>query len=56
VKAINHNIQQGLLDAVDKAKRKRLERVILSGAGSCVVAGAMCIGVGQGMALIIEAC
>jgi len=33
VKAINHNIQQGLLDAVDRAKRKRLERVILSGAG-----------------------
>jgi hypothetical protein len=56
VKAINHNIQQGLLDVVDMAKRKRLERVILSGAGSCVVAGAMCIGVGQGMALIIEAC
>jgi len=55
VKAINHNIQQGLLDAVDRAKRKRLERVILSDAGSCVVAGAMCSGVGQGMALIIEA-
>ena len=56
MKAITQEIRQGLLDAVDMAKRKRLERVILSGAGSCVVAGAMCIGVGQGMALIIEAC
>jgi len=46
VKAITQEIWQGLLDAVDGAKRKRLERVILSDAGSCVVAGAMCSGVG----------
>ena len=55
MKAITQEIRQGLLDAVDRAKRKRLERVILSSAGSCVVAGVMCIGVGYGMALIIEA-
>jgi hypothetical protein len=33
VKAFTQEIRQGLLDAVDMAKRKRLERVILSGAG-----------------------
>ena len=40
VNAINREIRQGLLDAVDWAERQRLERVILSGAGSCFAAGA----------------
>ena len=40
VNAINYEIRQGLLDAVDWAERQGLERVILSGAGSCFAAGA----------------
>ena len=40
VNAINREIRQGLLEAVDWAERQGLERVILSGAGSCFAAGA----------------
>ena len=40
VNAINCNIRQGLLDATDWAKSEGLERVILSGKGSCFAAGA----------------
>ena len=40
VNAINHEIRQGLLDAVDWAEREGLERVILSGAGPAFAAGA----------------
>ena len=38
--AINRATRQGLLEAVDWAERQGLERVILSGAGSCFAAGA----------------
>ena len=40
VNAINREIRQGLLEAVDWAETQGLERVILSGAGSCFAAGA----------------
>ena len=40
VNAINRGIRQGLLKAVDWSERQGLERVILSGAGSCFTAGA----------------
>ena len=40
VNAINREIRQGLLEAVEWAERQGLERVILSGAGSCFAAGA----------------
>ena len=40
VNAINREIRQGLLDAVDWAEREGLERVILSGAGPAFAAGA----------------
>ena len=40
VNAINRATRQGLLEAVDWAERQGLERVILSGAGSCFAAGA----------------
>ena len=40
VNAINREIRQGLLEAVDWAEREGLERVILSGAGPVFAAGA----------------
>ena len=40
VNAVNREIRQGLLQAVDWAEGQGLERVILSGAGSCFAAGA----------------
>ena len=40
VNAINREIRQGLLDAVDWAESEELERVILSGAGPAFAAGA----------------
>ena len=40
VNAINREIRLGLLEAVYWAGRQGLERVILSGAGSCFAAGA----------------
>ena len=40
VNAINFETRKGLLEAVDWAERQGLERVILSGAGSCFAAGA----------------
>ena len=40
VNAINREIRRGLLEAVDWAESQELERVILSGAGSCFAAGA----------------
>ncbi|MEL0032828.1 MAG: enoyl-CoA hydratase/isomerase family protein, partial [Paracoccaceae bacterium] len=40
VNAINREIRQGLLEAVDWAEKEGLERVILSGAGPAFAAGA----------------